>query len=345
MRIAYIIPKPANSGPILVVLELVKQMMRHGHECTVYHFDEGNEIIFPCKISRISFSQKIDFDSFDVIHTHGLRPDCYLFLHKPLKCKTLCVTTLHNYIIPDFSYQYNKFIAYTIGNLWMMCITRHDKIVTLSKDAIQYYKKRLPTKKLAYVYNTRNIPLSSSITEEEKKKVLDFKGSSILIGVNAALTDRKGIDQIIKALKQLPSYKLIIIGEGKSKKTLEQLCMTENVSQQVLFLGYKKDAYRFLPYYDLFALPSRSEGFGLTLIESAIYKKNVVCSKIPIFQELCPHNEVAFFDLENIQSLVQAIKTATENNTLKERLYQRYCETFSPNIFFEKYYSIYTSHS
>ena len=172
---------------------------------------------------------------------------------------------------------------------------------------------------------------------------MDFKGDSILIGVNAALTDRKGVDQIIKALKKLPNYKLIIIGEGKSKLTLEQLCIDENVSKQVLFLGYKKDAYRFLPYYDLFALPSRSEGFGLTLIESAIYKKNVICSKIPIFQELCPNNEVVFFELENIHSLEQAIQKATNDNTLGEKLYKQYLKEFSPDKFYIKYYSIYNS--
>lgn len=343
MNIAYIIPKRINAGPILVVQELVKQMILHGHSCIVFYFDEGQEINFLCPTKKISFSQRIDFNSYDIIHTHGLRPDLYIFLHKPINCKAKCITTLHNYVIPDFSYQYNKFIAYTIGNLWMICLTRHNKIVTLSKDAMQYYKKRFSTKKLTYAYNTRSISLSSSIAEEEKKEILDFKGNSILIGVNAALTDRKGVDQIIKALKKLPNYKLIIIGEGKSKLTLEQLCIDENVSKQVLFLGYKKDAYRFLPYYDLFALPSRSEGFGLTLIESAIYKKNVICSKIPIFQELCPNKEVVFFELENIHSLEQAIQKATNDNTLGEKLYKQYLKEFSPDKFYIKYYSIYNS--
>ena len=83
MKIAYIIPKPSNTGPILVVLELVKEMSRHGHNCTVYHFDKGDEIIFPCRTQQISFFPENKFLTiFDIIHTHGLRPDCYIFLHK-----------------------------------------------------------------------------------------------------------------------------------------------------------------------------------------------------------------------------------------------------------------------
>ena len=32
MNIAYIVPKLANKGPIIVVLELVNQMIKNGHQ-------------------------------------------------------------------------------------------------------------------------------------------------------------------------------------------------------------------------------------------------------------------------------------------------------------------------
>lgn len=341
MKIAYIIPKLVNKGPIIVVQELVQQMIIHGHECYVYFFDEGQEISLPCKTQKISFFESIDFNKFDIIHTHGLRPDLYVFIHKPHKCKSKCITTLHNYIIPDLSYQYNKLIAYSIGNIWISILRRHDKVVTLSKDAIEYYSKRIPLNKLTFVYNTRSISTNINLPEEDTSQLLTFKDKDTLIGVNAALTARKGIDQVIKALKFLPKYKLVIIGNGKAKDDLESLAKKEKVDNRVLFLGYKKDAYRFLPFYDIFALPSRSEGFGLTLIESAIFKKNVICSNIEIFKELAP-KEVYFFQLENIESLVDCITQISKTN-LGEKLYERYLSTFSPNIFYQKYHLIYTS--
>lgn len=341
MKIAYLIPKPANTGPILVVLELVKAMSEHRHDCTVYYFDEGDEILFPCKTQRISFFQKINFREFDIVHSHGLRPDCYLFLHKPLRCKARCLTTLHNYIIPDFSYQYNKFIAYTVGNLWMLALRRHDTIVTLSKNALQYYRHRLPARKLTYAYNTRQVALEAPLDVQTRQQILQFKQGAVTLGVNAALTDRKGIDQVIRALKKLPGYKLIIAGDGKSKASLEKLSIDEQVADRVLFLGYQKDAYRLLPYYDVFVLPSRSEGFGLTLMESALYRKKVVCSRIPIFEELCPQDEVVFFELEQIPSLVQALQQAAGSPELGQKLYQRYLQAFSPEAFYERYHQIY----
>lgn len=341
MKIAYIIPKLVNKGPIIVVQELVQNMMMNGHECHVYFFDEGQEISFPCKTQKISFFESINFNDFDIIHTHGLRPDLYVFIHKPYKCKSKCITTLHNYIIPDLSYQYNKFIAYTAGNLWMLALRRHDTIVTLSQDALQYYRHRLPTSKLTYAYNTRQVSKGTTLDAKTLQQILQFKQGAVTLGVNAALTDRKGVDQVIRALKKLPGYKLIIAGEGKSKASLEKLSADEHVENNVLFLGYQKDAYRLLPYYDVFVLPSRNEGFGLTLLESALYKKNVVCSRIPIFEELCPEGEVAFFELEQIPSLVQALRTAVNNPKLGHKLYERYLQAFSPEAFYKRYYQIY----
>lgn len=343
MNIAYIVPKLANKGPINVVLELVNQMLKHGHQCKVFFFDYGNEVQFPCPTQRISFWSAIDFNKFDIIHTHGLRPDSYIFIHKPLHCTAKTISTLHNYIIEDFSYQYNKFIAYTIGNLWMYLLNRHDKIVVLTKNALKYYTHWFKPQKLAYVYNTRNISTSQTISEHEKEEILKFKGNSTLIGVNAALTPRKGIDQIIQALPFLTDYKLMIIGNGKSIESLKQQCINNSISNRVFFTGYKKDAYRFLPYYDIYALPSRSEGFVLTLIEAAIFKKNVVCSNIPAFTEVVTDSEVSFFKLENIPSLIKAIQRAKEKKFLGENLYKKYIQTFSPEIFYKSYYQIYKS--
>ena len=342
MNIAYIIPKLANKGPINVVQELVKQMMLHHHACTVYYFDEGNEISFPCQTIRIKFRERIPFDSYDIIHTHGLRPDIYVFCHKPLHSKTRFVTTLHNYVIPDLSFQYNKLIAYVVGNLWMCALHRHNKIVTLSKDAEKYYHRWFPLSKLTYAYNTRDIPVDVPMKSEDKDLILSFKGNSILIGVNAALTEIKGVDQLINALPYLESYKLLIVGDGKSKEGLQKLAQLRHVSEKVLFMGYKKDAYRFLPSYDIFALPSRSEGFGLTLLEAAIYRKNLICSRIPIFEELVDDSQVAFFELENIQSLIEAIYKATRMKDLGENLYKQYMAKYSPERFYDRYVDLYS---
>ena len=343
MHIAYIVPKLANKGPVIVVLELVRQMLRHGHTCKVFYFDPEQEIQFPCPVERITVSHAIDFRPFDIIHTHGLRPDCYVFVHKPRHCRAGVLSTLHNYILADFSYQYNPFVAYTAGNLWMCMLCRHDKLITLTRNALQYYTRWFKPEKLACAYNTRTLPAGLTVTADEEAAILRFKGSSPLIGVHAALTPRKGIDQLIQALPLLPDYKLMVVGDGKSLEPLRQQSLANGTSSRVWFTGYRKDACRYLPYYDIYALPSRSEGFVLTLIEAALYKKKVVCSDLPVFREVVDRTEVSFFQLEDIPSLVDAIRRAREDDSLGEHLYQKYLQAFSPEIFYQTHLAIYQS--
>lgn len=343
MNIAYIVPKLANKGPVIVVKELATMMTRHNHKCKVFYFDEETEISMPCETEQISIFKSFDFNSFDIIHSHGIRPDLYVFIHKPLKCKAKTVTTLHNYVYQDFKYQYNGLVATIAGTVWIKLLSRHDKIVTLSKNAMDYYSKWIDVKKLYYAYNTRFIEhMDENPDAEDEKQINKFKGNNILIGINAALTERKGVDQIIKALPQLKDYNLAVVGNGKVMSDLQRLAAELNVKDRVLFMGYRKNAYRFLRYYDLYALPSRSEGFVLTLLEAAIYKKNVVCSDIPIFRETVSDEEVAFFEINNISSLIKAIRRAHECSYLGKNLNQRYNIMYSPECFYNKYFSIYS---
>lgn len=48
MKIAYIVSSLANSGPVIVVCDLVSMMLKHGHEVEVFYFDDKVELDFPC---------------------------------------------------------------------------------------------------------------------------------------------------------------------------------------------------------------------------------------------------------------------------------------------------------
>ncbi|MFR3328881.1 MAG: glycosyltransferase family 4 protein [Odoribacter splanchnicus] len=343
MKIAYIVPSLANKGPVLVVKDLVEQMIKNGQQCSVFYFDDIREVEFNCPVCRIKFGNKIHFEQFDIVHSHGIRPDGYVFLHKPYKTKTRFVTTLHNYVLRDFSSQYNRFIAYVFGNLWMLLLRRHNKIVTLSQDAMRYYGKWFSDIHLTNAYNTRNISRKETLTEDEKKEITIFKGEDILIGVNALLTTIKGVDLLIRALPQLPGYKLFIAGDGKIKEKLIRMAQQCGVEEQVLFAGYRRNAYRYLGFYDIYAMPSRSEGFPLAMLEAANIGIPVVCSDIAIFREIFTPEEVAFFKLEDVSSLANAIRSATGNLAMAQRMHQKYQECYSPERFYQRYISIYQS--
>lgn len=86
-------------------------------------------------------------------------------------------------MIKDFTTQYNKLVALVFGNLWMFLLKRHDIRVVLSKTALSYYQRWFKKKQLSYVYNTRCVDISKTLSDEEKRELQQFKGKAFYWGL------------------------------------------------------------------------------------------------------------------------------------------------------------------
>ena len=85
MKIAFILPSLKNQGPIIVAKDIIEGLINIVEQIDVYYFDKGEgeaEVNFSCDTHLISFYEKIDFNKYDVIHTHMLRPDMYVWFHR-----------------------------------------------------------------------------------------------------------------------------------------------------------------------------------------------------------------------------------------------------------------------
>lgn len=101
--------------------------------------------------------------------------------------------------------------------------------------------------------------------------------------VGRLFNDHKGQDVLIKAADILlnkygvTNFHIDLIGDGPSRKILEGMIEESNLAQHVELLGQKDRTYVYshLKDYDLYVMPSRFEGFGLTVAEA-------VCAKVPV---------------------------------------------------------------
>lgn len=349
MRIAYLINHLGLTGVNNVVLDLVKQMSAHGHDCVVFYREMmENPMQFPCKVEHVNDFRMAEFD---VVHIHGLWPmmQCAFspsYFRKGRK--PLLVVTLHCYCFQDFFDLYGRVKGFALGLVFLLAARRFDHIVCLSEDMKVYYRKYLPVNKMRVVYNTRDIADGKlqNISTEREKMLLDFKKGSILIGMNGVLLYRKGVDLMLQAMATLPEqYKLFIAGEGKMHKEFEQMAHELQVDKRVYFAGYQSDAFQFLSMYDVFALPSRSEGFPLALLEAAAMKKKCVVSDLPIVKEcFINHEEVEMFKLtDGAEGLAAAIQRAIANQNLGQALNKRFLRDYAPDKFYHNYMQIYNS--
>ena len=180
-----------------------------------------------------------------------------------------------------------------------------------------------------------------------------------VIGMNGVLIYRKGVDLMLRALRLLNQeghrFRLVLVGDGQDRGDFETLCQSLGLNDEVLFAGHRKDAYRFLPYYNILALPSHSEGFPLSLLEAAVYQKKVVVSELPIVKECFGYRtpwtstgkeDVAAFKIDPNQDatvlrLAEAIRNAMADDAIGARLRQRLDKDYSPEFFYQRYERVY----
>ena len=68
--------------------------------------------------------------------------------------------------------------------------------------------------------------------------------------------------------KQLPGARLVLVGEGPLRDAVEKQAESLGIGDKVLFPGTTEDVHLYMAMFDLFALPSFSEGLGIVVVEA-----------------------------------------------------------------------------
>jgi phosphatidyl-myo-inositol dimannoside synthase len=150
----------------------------------------------------------------------------------------------------------------------------------------------------------------------------------------------KGADTLIMALprilKAMPDVSLLLIGDGDDRPRLEQLARDRGITERTKFL-HGLTAEQLSACYancDVFALPSRGEGFGLVFLEAMAHSKPLVgCAQggIPdIVEDGVTGLLVPFGDTDRVgQALESLLSHPDEARQMGERGRQRVVKEFS----------------
>lgn len=341
LKVAILLPSLARTGPIFVAHKIVENL-KHEVDFTVFYFDKIEDLPFDCKTVKIGFFEKFNFGEFDVIHSHMMRPDLYLIYHKAhLFTKT--ITTFHQYIFDNLKYTHNAIISFILTNLWLLRIDKINHIVCLSKGMKDFYANKKINSAISYINNGVNIPnINKEINENDFLKIQTLKRKYIILGAMAKYDARKGLEQIIKVLAINPKLAFVLIGDGTEKEKLLALANELNVIDRVFFAGFRKKSTDYLPYFDIYMAPSRSEGVSLALLEAVASKTPIVCSNIISFIELFDKDEISFFELDDIASMNQAINFSLENrDKMVPKAFEKYLNNFTETIMAKQYLNLY----
>lgn len=124
----------------------------------------------------------------------------------------------------------------------------------------------------------------------------------------------KGYDQILQALpeirRQIPTVHYLLVGKGTDRDRIEQLIARLNLQECVTLTGFVPDD-ELCDHYnlcDVFAMPSKNEGFGIVYLEAlACGKPTVGGNQDGAIDALC-HGELgALVDPDDIGAIAQTI--------------------------------------
>lgn len=347
MKIAYVVSSKKKCGPNIVILNIVKELANK-HEMEIFFLDESDDDVFECvnvKSTQIKKASdlKEHLKRFDIIHSSGIRPDALVVLCKVIyrvKCKI--ITTIHNYVFQDLYYSYGLVKSLIWGLLWCSIWLFFDKLVILSKNADNYYWF-LPSAKKNIIYNGID---DNDCLQNKKcnyRKEFNIPDDGILAGSCANLTKCKGIDLVIQTLTKEHKIYYIVAGDGIEKHNLINLVKARKLHERVYFIDFLDEPESFMFQLDVFLMPSRSEGFGLTVLESTKLGIPVITSNIPIFMELFDQMCLTF-DIKNPSTLIDVITYAKKNRLhLSQKFHAIFQDRFTSSKMATKYENVYNN--
>lgn len=311
-KVAFLLPQLIKSAPIIYNKNLVEHLQEQ-FDVTVFYFQGDDKVGFRCKTQLIDYQKGFSFEGFDLVQSFGYRPDVYLARNRK-RIKAKLVSTLHSFIFFDLRSQYGYLASLVFGTWWLYCLLKFDQIVCLTQVMKDYYGSFLPKQKLNVIHSSHVVIQHMEATDPKiVDQIENFKSNEVLLGIIANLTYQKGIDHVIKAIADSEQYKLLIIGDGRYRKTLEKMVVDYGCESKCLFLGHMEDAHQFMPLLDIYVMSSYQEGFGLVGLEAAHYKIPIVCNDIPVFREIFMNGVVEFYQSNSPKSLLKALENVSGN--------------------------------
>jgi L-malate glycosyltransferase len=143
----------------------------------------------------------------------------------------------------------------------------------------------------------------------------------------AAHNEKKAIDVLIQAVVRLapedPSLKLVLIGDGPLRKRLEELAVALGVRERIEFLGAQGRAkvVELLHGCEAFVLPSRSEPFGIAIVEALACQKPVVATRVGGIPEIIQDGQTGLLvEPDNSEALAEALIRVLKDQELRKVL-------------------------
>lgn len=221
-----------------------------------------------------------------------------------------------------------------------------DCLITINQEDYELAKRKF--KKCRQIELVHGVGVDESkfnfeMSDKEKHKLRESLGltdEDFVIIYVAELSKRKNQGMLIKAVKELidggkNNIKIILPGTDSINGYYQNLTDKLEITNNVKFLGYRKDIPKLLKISDLYVSTAKQEGLPVNIMEA-------MCAQLPIIATDCRGNRDLVDEcvkINNIEELkVKILKKITQKNSKVNYNILKYSSTETLNII-EKIYN------
>jgi glycosyltransferase involved in cell wall biosynthesis len=241
----------------------------------------------------------------DIVHTHTAKAGTVgrvagllyrwftpgALLGRPRTCRF--VHTYHGHIFHSYYGSVKTRLFLLIEKLLARLVT--DRIVVVSKQQRREINQEFGVGR-ANQFSVIPLGLDTSVFAEWGRRGQSFRNElglspdDILVGIVGRLTEIKNHELFLRAAavykdrfakQQLRArVRFVVIGDGSLREKLKQQSQSLGLTEDITFVGGRRDLEDIYPALDIVALTSRNEGTPLTLIEAMANARPVISTAV-----------------------------------------------------------------
>ncbi|MBT8338404.1 MAG: glycosyltransferase family 4 protein [Desulfatitalea sp.] len=234
------------------------------------------------------------------------------------------VTTIHDFIPEKYPYQFDDVERFI--RLKRKAILESDHVICVSnatkQDLLSYYP--IVENKLSVIHHASSLntgPLQRPTCQQRINEKVPQKPYLLYVGDRSGY---KNFDTLLRALSQSnkirKDFSMICFGglpfDDKELKRMADLHLDLPIEH---LTGDDQMLSKLYQNATLFVHPSLYEGFGISILEAMSLGCPVVCSDLPVFQEVT-NDAAAKFDPAQASSICHTLETVLYANDQRKKL-------------------------
>lgn len=332
-RVLHVITGIDVGGAESHLLSLCEGLVDRGFDVTVAYLKGEGELATEfreagCDVVRIGIRTDADpigfakllahvaREDYDVVHGHLFHGNVYGVTAATLARVPVVVSSKHN-DPPFWAQQPYR----TIHDL---TLSQVDEVFPISDSVRRYLLETTsvsPGKVQTIRYGLDTDPFDTVKGVENVRT--EFEGER-LVGTVARLTEQKDLTTLIRAFAKIHEdhdTHLAIVGRGERRAELEQLVDDHGLESAVTFTGFRDDIPALMHAFDVFALPSRWEGFGVVFLEAMAAGIPVIASDTSAIPEVVNDGETGYLcPPGDIEAFADAISKLLSDPDLRDEM-------------------------